>query len=164
MRNQILILALTIILLTINGCINAKINFPPDINLSKNQLLYKDDRMQIWANDNRGYYHNYSPNDSSEYRFVTNHIGSNLNRVFLGFCNYHNISEIVSVGPDLIRILSSNQSLAKRRSDPAIQQSGNSTENIFGGNSGVSIIRNTGVSTGKTAPSTQARSKGDTKN
>ena len=48
-----------------------------NIKLSKNQLLYKDDRMQIWANDNRGYYHNYSPNDSSEYRFVTNHIGSN---------------------------------------------------------------------------------------
>ena len=58
--------------------------------------------MQIWANDNRGYYHNYSPNDSSEYRFVTNHIGSNLNSVFLGFCNYHNISEVVSVAPEIL--------------------------------------------------------------
>ncbi len=164
MRHQKIILISIVIFMVANGCINTKINFPPDINIGKNQLIYKNDRMQIWANDNRGYHHNYSPNDSSEYKFVTDHIGSNLNSVFLGFCNYHNISEIVSVGPDLIRILSSNQSLAKRRSDPAIQQSGNSTENIFGGNSGVSIIRNTGVSTGKTAPSTQARSKGDTKN
>ena len=164
MRNQILILVLTITLLIVNGCINAKINFPPDINLSKNQLLYKDDRMQIWANDNRGYYHNYSPNDSSEYRFVTNHIGSNLNSVFLGFCNYHNISEVVSVAPEMIRILSSGQTFAKRRLDTKPQQSENNTENIFGGNSGVSIIRNTGTSTGETAPSTQARSKGDTKN
>ena len=53
---------------------------------------------------------------------------------------------------------------AKRRLDTKPQQSENNTENIFGGNSGVSIIRNTGTSTGETAPSTQARSKGDTKN
>ena len=42
MRHQKIILISIVIFIVVNGCINTKINFPPDINIGKNQLIYKN--------------------------------------------------------------------------------------------------------------------------
>ena len=72
------IIILSFIVMIIIGCSGSKSSFPSNINIKKNQLRYIDDTMQIWANDGEGEHHNFSPKDSSEYKFVTNHIGSCL--------------------------------------------------------------------------------------
>ena len=66
----------------------------------------------------------------------------------------------VSLGMPAKRLSTAFDSVTLYGNDPDLRP------DIYGkiGNSGVSIIRNTGTSTGETAPSTQARSKGDTKN
>jgi len=100
---------LYLLFIIITGCSSTSNNFPDDINIAPNQLIYKDNRMQMWANDDKAIHHNYSPNDSIEYSQVTKHIGSNLNTTFLGYCNYHSISEIVNVGPETIIVLSNEE-------------------------------------------------------
>ena len=100
---------LYLLFIIITGCSSTSNNFPDDINIVPNQLIYKDNRMQMWANDDKSIHHNYSPNDSIEYNQVTKHIGSNLNTTFLGYCNYHSISEIVNVGPETIIVLSNEE-------------------------------------------------------
>ena len=129
------------------------------INIKKNQLRYIDNTMQIWANDGEGEHHNYSPKDSSEYKFVTNHIGSNLNSVFVGYCKLHRLSEVVSVGPEIVHIVATRKIM-----------------NIFGQNkisddNSINFINPSDVSyptssgSGGTTHSTiQSENKADTKN
>ena len=104
----------TLLMLNINGCINAKKILPTNLNIKKNQLIYIDDTMEIWANDGNGKHHNYTPKDSAEYKVVTNHIGSHLNSVFLGYCNLHRFSEIVTVSPDIVSIIKTKKTFQNK--------------------------------------------------
>lgn len=142
------------------GCSSATRTLPPDVNIKKNQLIYIDDTLEIWANDGDGKHHNYTPKDSVEYKVVTNHIGSHLNSVFLGYCNFHNNSEIVSVGPEIVSIVTTKKTF--RHQMPQ--------EKLYNNNSihsTISIMTNTtgsGSSGGKTHSTIQSEQKTDTKN
>ena len=93
-RFTIINILLALVMININGCSGTKNTVPSNVNIKKNQLIYINDTMEIWANDGEGNHHNYTPQDSAEYKVVTNHIGSNLNSVFLGYCNLHRYSAI----------------------------------------------------------------------
>ena len=47
---------LYLLLIIFCGCSINSHQFPSDINIDKNQLIYKDDKMQIWAHDDKGYH------------------------------------------------------------------------------------------------------------
>ena len=51
---------LYLLFIIITGCSSISNNFPDDINIAPNQLIYKDNRMQMWANDDKGIHHNLS--------------------------------------------------------------------------------------------------------
>ena len=120
------------------GCAFNSYQFPHDINIDKNQLIYKDDKMQIWAHDDKGYHHNFTPADSAQYKLVTNHIGSNLNSIFVGRCNYHGVAEVVIVSPEIISIktrLANNSRSSSRKKNKVPETVNNGT--------GVQIIQST---------------------
>ena len=131
---------LYLLFMIITGCSSTSNNFPDDINIVPNQLIYKDNRMQMWANDAKGIHHNYSPNDSSEYAEVTNHISSNLHTTFLGYCNYHSISEIVNIGPKIVRVLSHAENNIYNRLDNARREFENNNDYPNRVQSGVSVM------------------------
>ena len=163
MKNiYIRIIILAAIITISNGCIKTYQKLPPSIDIRKNQLRYIDEKMEIWANDGLGRYHKYLPKDSLEYRLVTNHIGTNLNSIFLGYCNYHKKSEIVSVGPEIVSIISNkpNFKISKMSQEEMYQKSrSKSIDNIHG----VSIITNPSENIG-THSTITSEQKIDTKN
>ena len=153
------IIILSFIVMTIISCGSSKSSFPSNINIKKNQLRYIDDTMQIWANDGDGKHHNYSPKDSSEYKFVTNHIGSNLNSVFVGYCKLHRLSEVVSVGPEIVHIV------ATRKIMNIFDQNKISDNNSINFINPSDISYPTSSGSGGTTHSTiQSENKADTKN
>ena len=152
---------ITSLLLTIIiSCSGAKSKFPSNINIKKNQLRYIDASMEIWANDGLGKHHNYTPKDSSEYKFVTNHIGSTLKSVFIGYCNLHRYSEIVSVGPEIVNIIATKGNIKDQKRQNKISAN-NSID--FINPSDVSYPTSNG-SGGTTHSTIQAEQKSDTKN
>ena len=142
------------------GCSSATRTLPPDVNIKKNQLIYIDDTLEIWANDGNGKHHNYTPKDSSEYKFVTNHIGSNLKSIFIGYCNLHRYSEIVSVGPEIVNIIATKGNIKDQKRQNKISAN-NSID--FINPSDVSYPTSNG-SGGTTHSTIQAEQKSDTKN
>ena len=131
---------LYLLFIIITGCSSTSNNFPNDINIAPNQLIYKDNRMQMWANDDKGIHHNYSPNDSIEYAVVTNHISSNLHTTFLGYCNYHSVSEIVNIGPKIVSVLSHAENNIYNRLDNARRKFENNNDYPNRVQSGVSVM------------------------
>ena len=101
--------------------------------------IYKDDKMQIWAHDDKGYHHNFTPADSAQYKLVTNHIGSNLNSIFVGRCNYHGVAEVVIVSPEIISI---KTRLANNNSRSSARKNNRVPERVNNG-TGVQIIQST---------------------
>jgi len=162
--NRFLMLIIISSFILIIGCSSATRTLPPDVNIKKNQLIYIDDTLEIWANDGNGKHHNYTPKDSVEYKVVTNHIGSNLNSVFLGYCNFHNNSEIVSVGPEIVSIVTTKKTFQHQMPQEKLYKKGwiNGRDP-----STVSIMPNStdsGSSGGKTHSTIQSEQKTDTKN
>ena len=81
--------------------------------------------MQIWAHDDKGYHHNFTPADSAQYKLVTNHIGSNLNSIFVGRCNYDGVAEVVFVSPEIVSIktrLANNNSRSSARKNNRVPE------------------------------------------
>ena len=76
-----------ITVLIIVACISPSKVVPEGINIEKNQLIYRDVQMEIWAHDGQGEYHHYVPQDSAEYLTVANHLGTHLESTFLAYCN-----------------------------------------------------------------------------
>ena len=148
--------------LSIVACISPTKVVPDGINIEKNRLIYLDVEMEIWAHDGKGVYHHYVPQDSVEYLTVANHLGTHLESTFLAFCNLHQNSEIVNVGPNVVSIILSPKKVSESRLAADRLKRINSEENSGTSSNGVSIIRsNTG---GETHPSIQARQIGDKKN
>ena len=130
---------LYLLIIIFYGCAFNSYQFPPDINIDKNQLIYKDDKMQIWAHDDKGYHHNFTPADSAQYKLVTNHIGSNLNSIFVGRCNYHGVAEVVIVSPEIVSI---KTRLANSSSRSSARKNNRVPERVNNG-TGVQIIQST---------------------
>ena len=69
---------------------------------------------------------------------MTNHIGSNLNSIFVGRCNYHGVAEVVIVSPEIISIktrLANNSRSSSRKKNRVPETVNNGT--------GVQIIQST---------------------
>ena len=130
---------LYLLLIIFYGCSFNSHQFPSDINIDKNQLIYKDDKMQIWAHDDKGHHHNFTPADSAQYKLVTNHIGSNLNSIFVGRCNYHGVAEVVIVSPEIVSI---KTRLANSSSRSSARKNNRVPERVNNG-TGVQIIQST---------------------
>lgn len=142
------------------GCSGATSTLPPNLNIKKNQLIYIDDTLEIWANDGNGKHHNYTPQDSADYKVVTNHIGSHLNSVFLGYCNLHRYSEIVSVSPEVVSIIRTKKTFQDKMRHEKLYE-----------NSSIKFINPSEVpypissgSGGQTHSTIQSEQKTDTKN
>ena len=159
-RFIIINILLALVIININGCSGTKNIVPSNVNIKKNQLIYINDTMEIWANDGNGKHHNYTPQDSAEYKVVTNHIGSNLNSVFLGYCNLHRYSEIVSVSPEVVSIIRTKKTFQDKMRHEKLYE-----------NSSIQFINPSEVpypissgSGGQTHSTIQSEQKTDTKN
>ena len=157
------IILTNIFVLCTAGCILQKSVIPIDVNISKNQMIYRDQKMDIWAHDGFGTYHYYTPEDSAQYFIVANHLNSHLESTFAGYCNKHRSIEIVTVTPKIVSIMTGPKNL---------NNNFESTFNdIYGGRevgsdgstpSGISVIR--GNTQGETHSTIQSEQKVDTKN
>ena len=159
-RFIIINILLALVMININGCSGTKNTVPSNVNIKKNQLIYINDTMEIWANDGEGNHHNYTPQDSAEYKVVTNHIGSHLNSVFLGYCNLHRYSEIVSVSPEVVSIIRTKKTFQDKMRHEKLYE-----------NSSIQFINPSEVpypissgSGGQTHSTIQSEQKTDTKN
>ena len=94
------------------GGILQKSFIPLDINIQKNQMIYRDQKMDIWAHDWNGNYHHFTVGDSTQYFQLTKQFGAQLENAFMGHCNSHNKVEIVNISPVLIFVINApnNQS------------------------------------------------------
>ena len=99
------IIILLIGLFYINSCINQKTVIPSDIDINKNRLIYRNEQREIWAHDRFGTYHHFTPEDSAQYFTVANYLSSHLESSFAGYCNKHQLIEIVSVTPTIVTVI-----------------------------------------------------------
>ncbi|MEA1880892.1 MAG: hypothetical protein U9N31_00595 [Candidatus Marinimicrobia bacterium] len=68
-------------------------------------MMYRENPMEIWAQDLNGNYHHFTSNDSVQYLSLTQQFGSQLENAFMGHCNSHNKVEIVNISPVLIMVI-----------------------------------------------------------
>ena len=99
------IIIILIGLFYINSCISQKTVIPSDIDINKNRLIYRNEQREIWAHDRFGAYHHFTPEDSAQYFTVANYLSSHLESSFAGYCNKHQLIEIVSVTPTIVTVI-----------------------------------------------------------
>ena len=99
------IIILLIGLFYINSCISQKTVIPSDIDINKNRLIYRNEQREIWAHDRFGAYHHFTPEDSAQYFTVANYLSSHLESSFAGYCNKHQLIEIVTVTPTIVTVI-----------------------------------------------------------
>ena len=140
------------------GCILQKSFIPIDVNIPKNQMIYRDQKMDIWAHDGFGAYHHYTPEDSAQYFTVANYLSSHLESTFAGYCNKHKKIEIVNVTPKIVSVMTGPNDLNNNSESALDQKYGRKNEVGSGGrtSSGISVIRtNTQGETHQTIQSEQ---------
>ena len=149
------IIILLIGLFYINSCISQKTVIPSDIDINKNRLIYRNEQREIWANDRFGAYHHFTPEDSAQYFTVANYLSSHLENSFAGYCNKHQLIEIVTVTPTIVTVITGPNNNVESVFD---QKYGRKNEVGSGGvsPSGISVIRgNTQGETHQTIQSEQ---------
>ncbi len=151
-----------ITVLSIVACISPSKVVPEGINIEKNQLIYRDVQMEIWAHDGQGEYHHYVPQDSAEYLTVANHLGTHLESTFLAYCKLHQNPEIVNVNPNAVFIILSPKKVTESRFATDRFKRRNNGANSGTISNGVSIIRSS--TGGETHSTIRADQKGDKKN
>ena len=148
------IIILLIGLFYINSCINQKTVIPSDIDINKNRLIYRNEQREIWAHDRFGAYHHFTPEDSAQYFTVANYLSSHLESSFAGYCNKHQLIEIVSVTPTIVTVIT-----GPNNSESAFNQKYGRKNGVGLGGvspSGISVIRgNTQGETHQTIQSEQ---------
>jgi len=148
------IIILLIGLFYINSCISQKTVIPSDIDINKNRLIYRNEQREIWANDRFGAYHHFTPEDSAQYFTVANYLSSHLESSFAGYCNKHQLIEIVSVTPTIVTVIT-----GPNNSESAFNQKYGRKNGVGSGSippSGISVIRgNTQGETHQTIQSEQ---------
>ena len=148
------IIILLIGLLCINSCISQKTVIPSDIDINKNRLIYRNEQREIWAHDRFGAYHHFTPEDSVQYFTVANYLSSHLESIFAGYCNKHQLIEIVSVTPTIVTVIT-----GPNNSESAFNQKYGRKNGVGSGGvspSGISVIRgNTQGETHQTIQSEQ---------
>ena len=148
------IIILLIGLFYINSCINQKTVTPSHIDINKNRLIYRNEQREIWAHDRFGAYHHFTPEDSVQYFTVANYLSSHLKSTFAGYCNKHQLIEIVSVTPTIVTVIT-----GPNNSESAFNQKYGRKNGVGLGGvspSGISVIRgNTQGETHQTIQSEQ---------
>ena len=148
------IIILLIGLFYINSCICQKTGIPSDIDINNNRLIYRNEQREIWAHDRFGAYHHFTPEDSVQYFTVANYLSSHLESIFAGYCNKHQLIEIVSVTPTIVTVIT-----GPNNSESAFNQKYGRKNGVgLGGVSprGISVIRgNTQGETHQTLQSEQ---------
>ena len=148
------IIILLIGLFYINSCISQKTVIPSDIDINKNRLIYRNEQREIWAHDRFGAYHHFTPEDSVQYFTVANYLSSHLESIFAGYCNKHQLIEIVSVTPTIVTVIT-----GPNNSESAFNQKYGRKNGVGSGGippSGISVIRgNTQGETHQTIQSEQ---------
>ena len=138
----------------INSCISQKTGIHSDIDINKNRLIYRNEQREIWAHDRFGAYHHFTPEDSVQYFTVANYLSSHLESIFAGYCNKHQLIEIVSVTPTIVTVIT-----GPNNSESAFNQNYGRKNGVGSGDvspSGISVIRgNTQGETHQTIQSEQ---------
>ena len=148
------IIILLIGLFYINSCISQKTVIPSDIDINKNRLIYRNEQREICAHDRFGAYLHFTPEDSVQYFTVANYLSSHLESTFAGYCNKHQLIEIVSVTPTIVTVIT-----GPNNSESVFNQKYGRKNGVGSGGvspSGISVIRgNTQGETHQTIQSEQ---------